>query len=549
MQTNRRAKIFLAILTAIMLGVSYPPIPTGVLAAFAFIPFFLLFSSIENYGQAFRYSYLTFFILNILTLYWAGGFTHAKDLYLMVAGVLLLVAHPLFFLLAIVPFMFIRKQFGFKIAVFLFPWIWVMFEYLHSLSEWAFPWLVLGNTQTYDLYAIQFASVTGVYGISFWLLWLNVISFILFSKLALKEFPVASKQTAGYVLILLLLYFLPKVHGYMVLQNAENESPDTTTSIRVALIQPNIDPFEKWTDSAERQLIIHQEMTAEAATFNPDLVIWSETAIPFYILQPHNQKYFHSIKTQSDTSGYALISGFPDVEYYLENQLTPTSYKTDRFGNKYNSWNSSLLLQPHTDSVQKYSKIKLVPFAERVPWSDVLSFMNAMYWNFGLGGWAIGEDTTVFHFKTRNGTPVSCSNLICYESIYPGFTAEFVRKGAQFLTIITNDSWWGNTSGAYQHKQYAVLRAIENRRWIARCANGGISCIIDSYGRIHQSSGLYTQQILYGSIVPHNDLSFYSRHGDWFAESCLFISLFALMAGVGKIFYFKVRKGQTNEVY
>jgi apolipoprotein N-acyltransferase len=215
----------------------------------------------------------------------------------------------------------------------------------------------------------------------------------------------------------------------------------------------------------------------------------------------------------------------------------------------YNSWNSSILLQPNDDTIQKYSKIKLVPFAERVPWSDVLSFMNAMYWNFGLGGWAVGEDTTVFQFKTRNTTSVFFSNLICYESIYPGFTSEFVRKGAQFLTIITNDSWWGNTSGAYQHKQYAIFRAIENRRWIARCANGGISCFIDPFGRVVESSELFTQKILYGNIVPNNVLTFYSQHGDWFAESCLIVSLLALMACVGKIFYFKIRKEQEDEIH
>jgi apolipoprotein N-acyltransferase len=545
MMTDRKVKIFLAILTGVMLGLSYPPVPTGVLAAFAFVPFFLLFSSIETYKQAVRYSYLTFFIVNILTLYWVGGFTHAKDWYLMIAGGLLLVAHPFFALLAIFPFVFIRKQFGFRVAVCLFPFLWVMFEYLHSLSEVAFPWLLLGNTQTYDLLSIQFASITGVYGISFWLLWLNVISLILFTKLAWNEFAVVSKQTAGYVLILFLVYLLPKIHGYIVLNNAD-EFASEKTHVRIALIQPNIDPFEKWTESAERQLQIHQQMTEEATRFNPDLVMWSETAIPFYILQPQYQVYFANIRQQMDTSGWSLFTGFPHIVYYPEGDSLPKTFKTSKSGYKYNSYNSSLLMQPQSNEIQLYSKIRLVPFAERVPWSDALSFMNAMYWNFGLGGWAIGEDTTVFHFKTRDGTQVSFSNLICYESIYPGFTTEFVRRGAQFLTVITNDSWWGNTSGAYQHTQYAVLRAIENRRWVARCANGGISCFIDPYGRMNESTQLYTQSILYGNVVPRDELTFYTNHGDWFAESCLIVSLMVVMAGIGKIFYFQVRTRQTK---
>jgi apolipoprotein N-acyltransferase len=195
-----------------------------------------------------------------------------------------------------------------------------------------------------------------------------------------------------------------------------------------------------------------------------------------------------------------------------------------------------MLLQPGSDSVQKYSKMKLVPFAERVPYADKLSFLvDAVQWNVGISGWGIGKDTTVFLLRDGDH-PTKFSGMVCYESIYPDLVAAFVRKGAQFLVVITNDSWWGNTSGAYQHLHYASLRAIENHRSIARCANGGISCFIDPYGRISEARGLYTQSTLVGDVQLSEAETFYSRNGDVFAKACTGIGLLAILwAFVGKL--------------
>ena len=170
---QRNYRFILASISGLMLGLAFPPVPTGATAVFAFIPLFLLFESIDTYGVTFRYSYLVFFIFNLLTLYWTGGYAFGKDIYQMIAGTLLLLVHPFFFCLPIIAWLFIRRHLGFKISILIFPFLWVAFEYLHSLNEISFPWLTLGNTQTYDLAIIQFASFTGVYGVTFWLLWLN----------------------------------------------------------------------------------------------------------------------------------------------------------------------------------------------------------------------------------------------------------------------------------------------------------------------------------------------------------------------------------------
>jgi apolipoprotein N-acyltransferase len=147
-----------------------------------------------------------------------------------------------------------------------------------------------------------------------------------------------------------------------------------------------------------------------------------------------------------------------------------------------------------------------------------------MKWNLGLGGWGIGKGGTVFHFHDASGRSVQFANLICYESIYPAYVADFVNRGAQFLTVITNDSWWGNTSGAYQHKQIGILRAIENRRWLVQCGNGGVSCFIDPYGRTVSETRLYMAGAFVSAIEPLNDITFYTAHEDLVAYASLTIS-------------------------
>ena len=542
----RQYRLFLALIFGLMLGLAYPPVPTGITAAFAFVPFILIFESIDKYGTGFRYSYLSFFIFNLITLYWAGGFAYCRDMYQMVAGVLLLIAHPIFFSVPIMFWIFIRRQLGFKISVLVFPFLWVAFEYLHSLTEISFPWLILGNTQTYDLSIIQFASITGVYGVSFWLLWLNVLAFILFTKIYLKEWKPLSPLPSGTLLCILVIYFVPKYFGDQILHNPQ---PTNGASVQIAVVQPNIDPFEKWDERPEKSLDIIQQQTGKILYKGVDLILWPETAVPFYILHPANQSYLEKLKRQVNSINCNLLTGIPDIKYYLQTDDIPKTSKTSLTGEHYETYNSSMLLQPYRDDIQKYAKIILVPFAERVPFSEALNILNAMQWNFGLGGWTHGKDTTIFRCMTLDGREIKFSNMICYESVYPQLVSAFVRRGAQFLTVITNDSWWGNTSGAYQHKQIAVMRAIENRRWVVQCANGGISVFIDPYGNITQGTNMYEQSTLFGSVQVVETQSFYTRHGDWLAEAALIISAFFLSAAISKKFYKNIRQKDSHEVH
>jgi len=540
---STRNKVLLAVLSGVLLGFSYPPIPSGILAMVAFVPLFLVLGSIDEYRQAFRYSYLTFFVFNLITLYWTGGFAHGRDEYMMVAGGMLILAHPFFFILPVCAWMFFKKYFGFKHALVAFPIFWVAFEYLHSLWEISFPWLTLGNTQTYDLAFIQIAAYTGVYGISLLILSINVL--FCFLVIRVRE-GMSSRnwlRVTLHAIAIVAAYGVPRFYGSTVLNTSE-VSPGT--DIRVGIVQPNIDPFEKWGGKEMNILSSLQTLTDSLRPHEVDLIIWPETAIPFYLLEPEYHNSLEAIRRECDSLDAPLLTGIPDMLHYPDTEHAPPGSKHFSNGQAYETFNGSVLIQPRSEVIQRYAKMALVPFAERVPYSEYLSILNAARWNFGMGGWGIGQDTTVFEFQPANGIPLRFSNMICYESAYPDLVAAFVRKGAEFLTVITNDSWWGNTSGAYQHRQVAVLRAIENRRWIVQCANGGISCIVDPAGRIVAEEGMFLRCILRGSARTSSELTFYSLHGDWIADLCLMLSLFFLMAAFGTRIYTKIRGFQEK---
>jgi apolipoprotein N-acyltransferase len=528
-------------LGGVMLGASFPPLPFGVLAIIAFVPLFLILEETEGYWRSIRYAYGFFFVFNLITLYWPGGFVHAKDIFLMLAGLAVIVFHPVFFLIAILPFVYIKKRFGVNAAVLTFPFVWVSFEYLHSLSEYSFPWLLLGSTQTYNLSAIQFASITGVYGISFWLICINVAFYLLYVSVIRRAKGIRSAFALISLAAIIVIHVLPQVYGLFALAQRDKPSHASTRPITIALVQPNIDPFDKWTYPPEEQVVILDSMTVQAAKSGARLVVWPETAIPTYLLHPLHGVEFARIRRMVDTLGINLLTGVPDIHYYPDDSTAPKSAMVSVSGKRFDSYNSTILLTHGSDSVQKYHKIHLVPYAERVPYSELLSFMNAMKWNFGLGGWGIGRDTTIFQFPDSSGANYRFSNAICFESIYPGFVAAFVRKGAEFITVITNDSWWGNTSGVYQHKQLAVLRAVENRRWVVQCSNGGVSCFVDPYGYIYETSKFNTRCISVGTIQPIQEMTFYTLHGDWFAEICLVLSVCFLAAAAGKKTYDSIR--------
>jgi len=542
-----RLHMFLSVLSGIMLGFSFPPSPFGILACFGLVPLLVVLADTRSTWRALRFSYLTFLVFHVITLNWTGGFSHANDVYMMIAGTVTMTVHPLFYVLPIGAYLFTRRHLGEIPALVALPAFWVAYEYTHSLSQWSFPWLTIGNSQSYDIAGIQFITVTGVYGLSLWILVVNVLAYVLYSLAANRGLRILSLRGGIWIALLLAVFYIPKLHGLILLSGIEQTGTEPVGeggTISVGIVQPNLDPWQKWSMSGQETLELYLHLTdsllREEPACTPALVFWPETAIPYYLMADRNRSALSQIRSFLDTSGIALLTGVPHAVFYEDASTAPPSAK--RFGStgqRYDAFNAAILIEPGSEEVQWYGKMKMVPFAERVPYADLLHFIDFLRWDVGIGGWQIGSDTTVFVEK-RTGARFSA--MVCYESTYPAFVAEFVRRGAEFISIITIDSWWGRMSGAYQHKQFAIFRAVENRRWLVRSALGGISCYIDPYGRAHQETELFTTALLCRTIGREEELTLYTRHGDWLAQGCLWLSCIFLAAGIGQRFLNKNRE-------
>ncbi|MBI5476305.1 MAG: apolipoprotein N-acyltransferase [Ignavibacteriales bacterium] len=529
-----KKSITLSIISGVLLGISYPPFQLGFLAYFSLVPLLVALDDLKTHYQVFKCSTIAFFIFSVITLYWVGAFNIAKDRYLLVTGIALFVVTPVWFYLAVRMFFFVRKGFGKTISMIAFPFIWVGWEYMLTKIEIGFPWLTIGHTQSYDLTAIQFASYTGVFGVSFWIIILNVLLFYLIQMIISKKFGFLYAKAIVLIILIVSLIILPRIYGSMIFNDTLKPSNSDVEKIKIGVIQPNINPYEKWYGNVDKQIGVLQSLSSSAAKENVDLLLWPETAVPLYLLFPTNYTYFNKIKDQVDSINIHLLTGMTDWALYPDSIIPPRSSKHIENGQRYDIFNSAILLEPHNVKYQKYDKMILVPFAERIPWVEELSFLNldVLRWNFGTSGYGIGRDTTVFSFCPKNMTDVKFSIMICFESVFPEFVSRFVQKGSQFLVVITNDNWWGKTSGPYQHLQFDIFRAIENRRWLVRCNNGGVSSIIDQYGNMRQSTEIGVATTLTGFLELNDEKTFYTLHGDYVGKWSSYIAALILIAAM-----------------
>jgi apolipoprotein N-acyltransferase len=533
----------LALLSGVMLGFSFPPFRLGILACFGLVPLLIALSRSGRLRTALALTYAGMLPFHVITLIWTGGYVHGNDPYMMIAGALTMIVHPLFYTLPLGLYHLVRKKLGENAGLIALPFLWVGYEYSHSLSEWSFPWLTIGNSQSYDLPRIQFISFTGIWGLSFWIIAVNVTAYLLYRVFARRHEDFLPRRAIAIVALLTVLYLLPSALGTYILSTAPpaGDVPVTrpgTGNITVGIVQSNVDPWEKWTrrgtDLASLYLGLTRTLMEEHSLRVPQIVLWPETAITGFPLLPGSRPILDRLHAGVDSMNVSVLTGIDHAEIYPEPSGAPASARVSPMtGMRYDTFNAAAFIQPATGDVPWYGKMKMVPIAERIPYADMFAFLDFMRWGVGVGGWQIGPDTTVF---TDRGTGVKFSAIICYESTYPGFVASFVRKGASFIALITIDSWWGKMSGAFQHRQIAVFRAVENRRWIARCAVGGISCFIDPYGRSYDDTELFTQRTLSRTIGTDDALTFYTRHGDWLGESALLVALMFAAAVAGQSF-------------
>jgi apolipoprotein N-acyltransferase len=509
-----RRDLTLSLVTGILLALSYPPLRTGLLVYGALIPFFLLLQH-KSGLKAFAWGYLTGLFYNCATLYWIGWVT-VPGLF----GTLLIM--PLYAALYALVHTFLLRRLSFLFYA-VVPFLWTSVEYLQSFGETAFPWNHLAYTQTYYLPLIQYAEFTSVYGISFWIVTINVVLYLF-----LKNFQINKKKWI-FAVTLVVLFLGPAVYGLIKLQAAG--APQRT--IKIALLQGNIDPFEKWAqESLDKNYAVYDRMTHAVLKNKPELVIWPETAIPFYLR--HEYEYLDAIHMMADSSKIPIMTGAIDYEEAEDGSFL--------------YYNSAFLFEPFSLRLQRYLKMKLVPFSECVPYRNFYPFRKLKDFLFnlqlGVGDYARGKEHTVFTIHSKRPDvkgKIRFSVPICFESVFPNTIRNFVVNGADFIAVITNDAWFGKTSAPFQHAQIAVMRAIENRIAIARCANTGISCFIDPYGHVLQHTDIFKEQTLTGEIPLRYETTFFTRYGNIFVNCVAGVTLVVIVSAF--FVAFKPRSG------
>lgn len=572
---SRRNRYLLAILSGILLGLAFPPtgLAGGLLAFIALVPLLYVLEDGTRLRHAFKIAWVAMFVLGLVSNYWVGGWKSMSEVdpFLMVGGVLLAIVHPFFLVVPWLLYDVVRRRFGRTAALYSLPIFQAGFEYAHSFGDLAYPWLNLYNTQTYNLRYDQFIEWSGPYLLSIFIVLVNVEIF----QLLFSNGQKGLRERKGHVITLILLVLVPYLYGSFAMSQHE----PSRASLRVTIVQPNIDPWAKWYTDEQRTLDTNFDATItalKACHDSSDLILWPETAITFYITTPAKSYELGELYKFIATTGHPLLTGFPDREDYLEGRdsIPPDANYAGVDGVYYRSWNAAMLVYEDSSGRMHrttYHKQKLVPLGEHIPFVEYFPFLGRWFqWNVGIGSWNYGEgyeplklplifrsdvvpapaaESNADTIGNAETAPLQRDTLritptICYESIYPSFVRHFVEHGANMLAVITNDGWYGRSSGPYQHKQFAVLRAIEDRRWVVRSANTGISAVIDDRGRTVKSLPLFVS----GSITMRVPLierkTLYVQWGDYIAIPAMLYSIVVLLWGIaGWIIIRRKKKG------
>jgi apolipoprotein N-acyltransferase len=485
-------------LSGLLLACSLPLPDYGFLAWFGLVPLVLVMQA-----RPFKSGFVAGVVFFAASLYWVnivmttyGHLPLAVSflLYLMLAGYL-----ALYWGAATWGACRLREFRNYPYALTL-PVLWVSLEFLREILLTGFPWATLGYSQHAWLPVIQSADLFGVYGLSYLLLLCNAVTGEI---LLAKQRRLPQKFPGKALVVTAFLLLLNYGYGYWCLQQNLDWRADT---LQTAVIQGNIPQELKWRPQHQVNTVkLYRDLSLRAERAGArDLLIWPEAAMPFYFQDGGPlAKSVMNLPRETDT---ALLFGSP-------------AYLRDPGGMRY--LNSAFLLSPGAQLLGRSDKIHLVPFGEYVPLSSFLPFVNKLV--AGIGDYSPGEINPLPLHNHQLGV------LVCYEVIFPELAREFVRQGSDLLINITNDAWFGKSSAPWQHLAMARFRAIENRVWLARAANTGISAFIAPSGRIVEQSRLFEKAFLVGKVGLGARPGLYSHLGDLIPGAFLLVSLIWLL--------------------
>ncbi len=503
--------LILSLGSGILLFLSFPKFDLSFLVWFSLVPLLIALQRV-SLREAFRLGLATGLLYNIGIIYWVSFVVVQYGylpLYLGVFVMLLLALYLGFYvsLFSAGVVFFKRKGINEIISA---PILWTCLEYAKSHLFTGFPWENLAYSLHGMISFIQVVDITGTYGLTFVIVLVNCILYEIITVTSESKRRVLSGLIVGSaVIVLIFCYGLYRLDG---MKNAVKEM----RTENVAIVQGNIDQSVKWNDAYQADTLkIYRKLSLGISGSGVNLIVWPETAAPFFF-QNIDDKHRYLVNIAKEANSY-LLFGSPS---YI------------RKGSKSLFLNSAYLISPDGEITGRYDKIHLVPYGEYVPLRRIFFFLEKLV--VGVGDFIPGKEPVLLTVGDEK-TGV----LICYEGIFPQISRSYKKKGATLLVNITNDAWFGTSSAPYQHLTMTAFRAIENRLYIIRAANTGISAIISPTGEIISRTGLFKRTVLSGMVGFVDECTFYSKYGNVFIYLC-----FICLTG---IFFISLKRRKTDD--
>ena len=508
--------LFFSLLSGVLLILIFPGFNFEVLAWASLVPLFIATRKTSPLTSL-KLGFIAGFVFYLGVIYWIviamtkyGGIPMAIGIAVLIllSGYLAIYISLFTFLLSY--FCHQPSAISYQLRYILAPILWVTLELIRAHFLTGFPWASLGYSQFKTLPIIQAADIAGVYGISFIIVMVNAAIASFIESIYEKD---RRQFATRYMLVTTLFIISFSIYGFWRMSLFNSQLTTHNSQLKVALIQGNIEQNMKWDESYQSDVFdAHVNLTMQASRESPDLIVWPESATPFYFQADRN--FGPKMIELAKNSWSSILFGTPGYEI-KDNGIV--------------SYNRAYLLSPQGDVIGKYDKIHLVPFGEYVPLRKLLFFIDKMV--EGVGDYQSGEEYTILKIKnSKSKIQNSFGTLICFEVIFPDLVRRFVKNGADFLVNITNDGWYGKTAASSQHIAMVAFRAVENRVPVVRAANTGISGIIEATGKIIKETEIFTRTYVSGEInIGSTQKTFYTRYGDIFAYICSIVTLVLIL--------------------
>ena len=525
-------------LFAILMSIPFLIPHTGPLALIGFVPLLCMerIATLLGKKRIWIFHYSAFVLWNAITTFWVCNATIGGGLFAIFAN-----AFQMSLIFGL--FRWSKNRFKGMLPYIFLMLTWIAWERFYFDAEISWPWLVLGNSFARSIWAIQWYEFTGALGGSLWTWAVNLSLFGLLVSLSDGSWHTFNSKARATAIAGTILLIAAPFTASAIIGSRYQDAMTAEENLETIIVQPNIDPYNKFeflTQSQQNDILLsHVESAISSRKAD-------STSTPLLILAPetftNDITVGHYGRSRTWNSFTSYLNDYPNVNLlfgassydYIQSALQPssTARKLGQ-GTWYESHNSALMIDG-TARTEIFHKSKLVVAVEQTPYPALFCKIDDLLG--GVMGRCVGQDEiSLLNVKYRQGShgdvgsiPIGCA--VCYESIYGEYYTDYIRKGAEAMTVITNDAWWGNTPGYRQHLSYSSLRAIETRRAIARCANTGISAIISPSGEIVKETQWWVPAVLKGQIPLRKDITFFVSHGDITGRVCTFLFLMLLLA-------------------